>query len=208
MSGTDDAVRPREAGHEFSSAAHGGAQNAGLEQQVLGWVAGYGQLGENDDIGIEGARLLDPVSDEEAVAGQVSDSGVDLRQGETHLAACLGRGHSAVPELDQEGGVLRIAGTAAERDVTQVGCARQRGGQNTPEVNHGYGRGADRKIGGGELAELGIGSGDEHHVGLLEARGGRLDDHGVVAQDIVSATVGQRIEAMMRAPASDSALAR
>ena len=51
-------------------------------QQVLGWVAGYGQLGEGDDIGVERGGAARGVEDARAVAVEVTDGGVDL--GESH----------------------------------------------------------------------------------------------------------------------------
>jgi len=57
---------------------HVGGHEAGLQQEVLGRVAGDGQLGEGGDIGPGLDRL--PVGGQDAldVAVQVADAGVDL----------------------------------------------------------------------------------------------------------------------------------
>ncbi len=55
---------------------------AGLEQQVLGRVAGHGHLGKGDQVGAQRAGAGDAVDDFALVAGQVPDGGVDLGQGE------------------------------------------------------------------------------------------------------------------------------
>ena len=53
----------------------------GLVEQVLGRVAGDGELGEGDEVGIAGSGLVDVVEDLGRVAPQIADGGVDLGEG-------------------------------------------------------------------------------------------------------------------------------
>ena len=55
-----------------------------LEQQVLGGIAGEGQLGEHHEVGPVASRRLDPVADQLRVACDVPDGGVDLAQRQAH----------------------------------------------------------------------------------------------------------------------------
>ncbi len=57
---------------------------AGPEQQVLGRVAGDGELGEEDEVGVDAAGLGEQLEDPVAVAGQVADDGVQLGECEAH----------------------------------------------------------------------------------------------------------------------------
>ena len=61
------------------------AHEAGPEQQVLGRVAGDGELGEEDEVRLARARLVDGGENALAVAVQVADDGVDLGEREPHL---------------------------------------------------------------------------------------------------------------------------
>ena len=69
----------------------------GLEQEILGRIAGDRELGEGHQLGAERARPLDRVHDHADVAVEVADRGVDLPQGDTepsHGPYCTGpRGH-------------------------------------------------------------------------------------------------------------------
>ena len=56
------------------------ADEAGAEEQILGWVAGDGELGEDDEIGACAARLGEGREDPLAVAVEVADDGVQLRE--------------------------------------------------------------------------------------------------------------------------------
>jgi hypothetical protein len=56
----------------------GGAHEPGAEQEVLGRIAGDGQLREEDEVAALRARVLQPGDDQVAVAVQVADDGVDL----------------------------------------------------------------------------------------------------------------------------------
>ena len=59
------------------------ADEGGLEEQVLGRVAGEHELGEGDEVGLPLAGLLDAAQDDAGVAGDVADGGVHLRQGQS-----------------------------------------------------------------------------------------------------------------------------
>jgi hypothetical protein len=63
----------------------GRADEARPEQQVLRRVAGDGELREEDEVGALPARLLEPLANAVAVAGQVADDGVDLCEREPQL---------------------------------------------------------------------------------------------------------------------------
>ena len=60
-------------------------QELGLQQKVFGRVAGYGEFGEGDQIGIRIARPLDVSDDLSGVAFEVSDGWVDLRQRDSEI---------------------------------------------------------------------------------------------------------------------------
>ena len=60
------------------------AHEAGPQQQILRWVAGDGQLGEEDEVGAGALGLADRLQDPLAVPVQVADGGVDLRECEPH----------------------------------------------------------------------------------------------------------------------------
>ena len=53
----------------------------GLEQQVLGWIAGDDQLGEENEVGALLAGFLQPVADFLCVALDIAHGNVDLGQG-------------------------------------------------------------------------------------------------------------------------------
>ena len=53
----------------------------GFVEQVLGWVAGDGELREGDEVGTAGSGLVDVVEGLGRVAPQVADSGVYLGEG-------------------------------------------------------------------------------------------------------------------------------
>ena len=58
----------------------GRVEEAVLQQQVLGRVAGQRQLGEHDELGAGVAGALGPVGDLGRVAVEVADGGVRLRE--------------------------------------------------------------------------------------------------------------------------------
>ena len=53
----------------------------GFVEQVLGGVAGDGELGEGDEVGVAGSGLVDVVEGLGRVAPQIADGGVDLGEG-------------------------------------------------------------------------------------------------------------------------------
>jgi len=55
-----------------------GVEEVLLQQQVLGWIAADGELGEQHQLGAGVARLRDPLGDLGGVAFEVADGGVDL----------------------------------------------------------------------------------------------------------------------------------
>ena len=57
---------------------------AGPQEEVLGRVAGDGELGEDRDVRAGLPRLLEPVEDEGAVAVEIADGGIDLGESEAH----------------------------------------------------------------------------------------------------------------------------
>src|SRR5205085_12695275 len=62
----------------------GRPHEAGAQEQILGRIARDGQLGEENEIGPFAARLLEALEDPVAVAVEVADDGIDLRQREPH----------------------------------------------------------------------------------------------------------------------------
>jgi hypothetical protein len=61
-----------------------GAHETGPEEQVLGWVAGDGELREQDEVGALAARAPEPLDDARRVAVDVADDAIDLGQCESH----------------------------------------------------------------------------------------------------------------------------
>ena len=59
------------------------------QEQVLGRVAGDGELGEEDEVGARLTRLGEPGQDPATVAVEVADDGVDLRECESHPGGFL-----------------------------------------------------------------------------------------------------------------------
>jgi len=66
--------------HHLVQLAQVVADEAGLQEEVLGGVAGQGQLGEYDQVGLLAARPRHPVDDLLGVAAQVAHGAVDLGQ--------------------------------------------------------------------------------------------------------------------------------
>jgi hypothetical protein len=58
------------------------SQEARAQEQVLGWVAGDGELGQQDEVGPCGLPLVDCLQDARAIAIEVADGGVDLGEGD------------------------------------------------------------------------------------------------------------------------------
>ena len=71
-------------GCDQREAALGRAEKAGTEQEILGRVAGDGQLGEEHEVGARGPRLLEPGHDLLPVPVEVADDRVDLGEREPH----------------------------------------------------------------------------------------------------------------------------
>ena len=67
-------------GRDLLERAAGRPHEARPQQQVLGRVAGHRELGQDDEIGRRRPRVLDARDDPVAVAGEVADDDVDLRQ--------------------------------------------------------------------------------------------------------------------------------
>ena len=65
-------------------------QELRFEKQVLGRVARYGEFGERDQIGPRLSRPLDVFDDLPAVAFEVADSGVYLRERDSEVTHCPG----------------------------------------------------------------------------------------------------------------------
>ena len=63
------------------------ADEAGAQEQILGRVARDRELGEEDEVGPALLRLGEPREDPVAVAVEVADDGVHLREGEPHPAS-------------------------------------------------------------------------------------------------------------------------
>ena len=78
--GGDPLGRPR----DLVERGPGGLEEAGPQEQVLGRIAGDGQLGEDDEVRALRARLADRVDDERPVAGKVADDGVELGERDPH----------------------------------------------------------------------------------------------------------------------------
>src|SRR5918996_2619259 len=66
-----------------------GADEARPQQQVLRGVAGDGELGEEDEVCAAAARLAEPLEDPGAVALEIADDRVELRERESHQSFCL-----------------------------------------------------------------------------------------------------------------------
>jgi hypothetical protein len=62
----------------------GRADEARSQQQILGWVGGDGELGQEHEVGLCASRFRDRLQDARAVAVEVPDGGVDLRERESH----------------------------------------------------------------------------------------------------------------------------
>ncbi len=69
----------------------GGAHETGAEQQVLRWVAGDDELGEEDEVCLLGPRVGQPLDDPGRVAVDVPDDAIDLGECESHRFSPLGR---------------------------------------------------------------------------------------------------------------------
>ena len=72
-----------------STAASRGADERRPEQEILGRVAGDGELREEDEVGAGGARLVRGAGRCGRVAVEVADDGVDLGERESHSAVLL-----------------------------------------------------------------------------------------------------------------------
>ena len=84
MRRADDGDDPARGAGDLLERLLGRAHEAGAQQQVLRRVAGDGELGEEDEIRRTPLRLLEPVEDQRAVAGEVADDGVDLGERDPH----------------------------------------------------------------------------------------------------------------------------
>ena len=60
------------------------ADEARPQEQVLRWVARDGELWKQDEIGLRAPRLGEGEQDPLAVAVEVADGGVDLRERQSH----------------------------------------------------------------------------------------------------------------------------
>ena len=91
MRRADERGDPRRGRRDLVQRPRGGPEEAGSKEQVLGRVAGDGQLGEEDEVGAARPGLLEPAEDAVAVAVEVADDGVDLGEREAHAlhSSCL-----------------------------------------------------------------------------------------------------------------------
>ena len=76
----DERRDPRRLGRDRLEAAARGAQKSGLEQEILGRIAGHRELREEDEVGACATRLLEPRHDALAISVEVADHRVDLCQ--------------------------------------------------------------------------------------------------------------------------------
>ena len=84
------------------------ADERGLEQQVLGRVAGNHELGEGDEVGLLLARFVDAPQDDVGVAGDVADGGVHLREGQpkgAHQLVLLAMSYARILAQARDGGL-------------------------------------------------------------------------------------------------------
>jgi hypothetical protein len=84
MRRADERRDPARLGGDLVERAARCAQEAGPEEEVLGRIAGHGQLGEEDEIGACVAGLAQAFEDTRAVAVEVPDDRVHLRKGDPH----------------------------------------------------------------------------------------------------------------------------
>ncbi len=73
-------------GGDLGERALGRADEARPQEEVLGRIAGDRELGEEDDVGAQPARLLEARDDLVPVSRQVADDRVDLRERQPHAA--------------------------------------------------------------------------------------------------------------------------
>ena len=66
------------------------AQEARPKKQVLGRIAGHGQLGEEDELGAGLSGFAEPLDDARAVAVEVADDRVHLRERKSHASDSTG----------------------------------------------------------------------------------------------------------------------
>jgi len=79
----------------------GRADEARSQQEVLRWVTRHGELGEDDEVGARSARLRDALEDQLAVAVEVADDRVDLREREPHSGFSLTGENLWTPKPDR-----------------------------------------------------------------------------------------------------------
>ncbi len=84
MGRTDERRDSSRGGDDLLERPGRGFQEAGTQEQVLGRIAGDGELGKEHEVGCLGPRLLELREDPLAVAVEVADDGVDLGQREPH----------------------------------------------------------------------------------------------------------------------------
>ena len=109
-----------------------GGHEPGLQQEVVGWVPGDGQLGEGGDVG---PRLGgDPVGVEDPlhVAVEVTDAGVDLAGGDAQA------GHRARLPTAETGGPPTPAASPSRSEQARP---------HHPDATRRYGRGVTTVLG-------------------------------------------------------------
>jgi hypothetical protein len=84
-------------GRDLGERPFGGAHEPAAEQQVLGRIAGNGELRKEDEVAALRARLLEPGDDQVAVSLQVADDGVDLCEREPQVFTPPSRKPSVQP---------------------------------------------------------------------------------------------------------------
>ena len=94
-----------------------------LVEKVFGGVAGDGELGEGDDVGVVGSGAVDVVENLGRVAPQVADSGVDLGEGCSECShGATGRGRPLAVEYSTGVGGLRRGGLRPHPPKPPPGC--------------------------------------------------------------------------------------
>ena len=76
MGAADEHGRAARLARDRLDAFLGGADEARAEQEVLGRVAGHGELGKEDEVGGVRLRVVEPLEDQLPVAVEVADNGL------------------------------------------------------------------------------------------------------------------------------------
>ena len=94
----DDAAR---GSRDLLERALGRTHEARAEQQVLGRITRDSELGKEHEVGARGSRVVEPLEDQRAVPGEVTDDRVDLCECKPHgCVHCALRNRCGVPLVD------------------------------------------------------------------------------------------------------------